>query len=182
MLTYRAVPMTAAPAFAYFGPTPAHYIPKGGFCISAFAVWEKEDRVLLVAPNLHERWVSEWVPNWRVYTADQLEVEKRSWRLPSTYIMEGEAPDDALARIMRDQLEVPGWGVLSSKLYNFYGPSRRYPGSMHWDYCFVYRVSSSEPVEPKPWFARVEFVKTRGMSTDAFGSAQGFLLQELGLL
>lgn len=167
--------------FALFGPSEKHAVVQGGFCISAFAIIRKEEdsRVLLVKPKEQERWRQEWAPNWRLYEPDFLSNEFNTWRFPSSYVREGESPDQTLKRIVEDQLGMKKYEVLSSKLLNFYEPSRRYPGKMHWDYCFVYQVKGNEEPTIKPWFSSIEFVDPKTLAGKDFGSAQGALLREL---
>lgn len=75
-----------------FGPSEKHSVIKGGFCISVFAVASKDESVLVVKPKEHPRWKEEWAPNWRLYDPEMLSGGYRSWRFPSSYIREGEAP------------------------------------------------------------------------------------------
>src|SRR5580658_4068075 len=117
--------------FGFFGPSARHDVPEGGFCISAFAIIKKRGRVLVIMPRPHARWEDEWAPNWRIYDAAGLQTEYARWRLPSTFIREGESPEEALARIMTDQLGVREYRSGPPSLQNFYEPSRRYPGKMH---------------------------------------------------
>ena len=119
-----------------------------------------------------------WAPNWRVYDAAGLKAELEKWRLPSTYVMEGEAPEHALSRIMLDQLGVKVYSVRSSSLQNFYEPSRRSPGEMHWDYCFVFSVSIHEEVKESRWLYGPRYVKPSDADVE-YGSAQGGLLTRL---
>ncbi len=168
--------------FAYFGPTEKHSMPKGGFCISAFAVAKENDRVLLLKPRDHPRWAEEWAPNWRRYSPETLLHEYGSWRFPSSYVKEGESPEETLARIIREQLELRSYEIMSSRLLSFYEPSRSFPGTMHWDYCFVYGVRLNERASSKPWCTAVEYVVTTGLKPGDFGSAQGSLASELKLV
>lgn len=170
------------PQFAYFGPTELHSVPKGGFCISVFAVAREGGRTLLVKPAEHPRWREEWAPNWRRYTPEMLKHEYESWRFPSSYVKEGEPPEGTLSRIMGDQLGVPSYEVASSRLLNFYEPSRSFPGSNHWDYCFVYEVKLNVAPSPKPWLSAAGYVDLAGLKPDDFGSAQGSLASELKLV
>ncbi|MDG6940349.1 MAG: NUDIX hydrolase [Nitrososphaerota archaeon] len=165
--------------FGFIGPTARHDVPGGGFCISVFAVIRKGESVLLVRPKAHEKWQEEWAPNWRVYEPEMLEREMRAWRLPSAYVKEGEAPEGALSRVMREQLGISRYKVAASSLENFYDPSRRFPGQMHWDYCFVFEVSTEEDVKKQPWLDAAEYVAARGAE---FGSAQEDLAKRVGLL
>lgn len=168
--------------FAYFGPTEKHSVPQGGFCISVFAIAKEDGRVLLVKPREHPRWAEEWAPNWRRYSPDALLHEYESWRFPSSYVREGESPDDTLSRVVQEQLVLRSYEVRSSRLLNFYEPSRSFPGSMHWDYCFVYEIGSDESPTLKPWFSALEYVDTRRLKPGDFGSAQGSLASDLKLI
>lgn len=168
--------------FARLGPGPRYTLPAGGFCLSSFALLEKRGKILLVKPNRHEKWAQEWAPNFKIYAAEQMEKEMNYWRFPSTYIKQGEHPDSALKRIVEDQLGVKEYAAGKGKLYNFYDPSNLFPGKMHWDYCFVYKISTGEPITKKSWLSQVEYVKTKGMDPKEFGSAQGDLAKGLRLL
>jgi len=166
--------------FGFFGPSAKHDVPEGGFCISAFAIMKKRGSVLVVKPRPHARWEEEWAPNWRIYDAAGLQAEYERWRLPSTFIRQGESPEDALARIMADQLGIREYRSGPPSLQNFYEPSRRYPGKMHWDYCFVFYISTHEEVKESPWLAASRYVKPSD-ETVQYGSAQGGLLPRLKL-
>lgn len=90
--------------FGFFGPSNDHDVPPGGFCISVFALIRKGEAVLVLKPKKDPRWEQEWSPNWRIYEPEHLEREMASWRLPSSYVKEGESPATALDRVMRDQM------------------------------------------------------------------------------
>ena len=141
----------------------------------------KDGRVLLLKAAPHELW-DQWAPNWKIYTPERAAEDTKRWRFPSAYIKEGEAPEDALARVMKEQLGIENYQVESSTLENFYNPSGRYPGKMHWDYCFVYRVRTSENPRKQDWLAHVEYLDLKGLTEEEFGSAQGDLARRLGLL
>jgi ADP-ribose pyrophosphatase YjhB (NUDIX family) len=162
--------------FGFFGPSEKHYIPGGGFCISVFAFVGKGGNVLLVRPAQHEKW-GEWAPNWRIYSDESLNREFRSWRFPSSYVKSGEHPDDALSRVMKDQLGVSKFIVKDSRLVNYYAPSRRYKGEMHWDYCFVYNVEIEDSPSPKPWLDAVRYLPIDELKEEEFGSGQGSLIE-----
>jgi hypothetical protein len=42
--------------FSFFGPSEKHFVPSGGFCISAFAIARKKEDVLVLRPAKHEKW------------------------------------------------------------------------------------------------------------------------------
>lgn len=160
---------------ALFGPSEKHHVVEGGFCISAFAVARRGEEVLLVKPKEHQAW-AEWAPNWKLYEPERYAAEFQKWRFPSSYVREGEHPDHSLSRIVQEQLGVKRYRAGRAELLNFYDPSRRYPGKMHWDYCFVYETNLGEEPGPRPWFSAVEYVDSTKLSPQDFGSGQGDLL------
>ncbi len=167
------------PDFALFGPSEKHFVPMGGFCISVFAVLQSGSELLLGKPRQHGRWQDEWAPNWRLYDSGQLEAELRRWRFPSSYVEEGESPEHALGRVMNEQLGVREYTLQSSRLLNFYEPSRRYPGRYHWDYCFVFRVMANFSPHDLPWFSELRYIAPSSLDATDFGSAQGAILMAL---
>ncbi len=168
-----------AHSFAFLGPTDQHYVMKGGFCISSFAIIREGSKLLLVKPLDHPRWLGEWAPNWRIYDPVSLSEEYRRWRFPSTYHFEGEAPEEALGRVMVEQLGLPQYAVTNHRLKSYFSPSRRFPGEMHWDYCFFFEISLKDPPVGRPWFSAVEFREGSSLRPLEFGSAQGALLEDL---
>ncbi|MCL4344428.1 MAG: NUDIX hydrolase [Nitrososphaerota archaeon] len=163
--------------YALFGPSPKHFVPEGGFCISAFAIIERDGKVLLLRPRQHQRW-EEWAPNWRIYDASSMSSEFSRWRFPSSYVAFGEHPDKTLERIMNGQLGIKNFSTPDGmKLYSFYAPSRRYPGEYHWDYCFLYKVITGEEPVGEEWIDELKYLKPSALKENDFGSAQGGLLE-----
>jgi hypothetical protein len=50
---------------------------------------------------------------------------------------------------------------------------------MHWDYCFVFEVSTEEEVREKPWLAEVKFVDPSSDRPE-LGSSHGDILKRVG--
>ena len=48
---------------------------------------------------------------------------------------------------------------------------------MHWDYCFIFEVSTKETLRPKPWLAEFAFVNQG--SNPELGSAQDAIFDAL---
>jgi hypothetical protein len=89
--------------FARYGPADRYEAsPAAGMCISVFGLVHRQGKkgVLLGLPKQDARWISEWVSGWKNYDEEELMESYSQWRLPSTYLMEGENPEDALRRIM----------------------------------------------------------------------------------
>jgi ADP-ribose pyrophosphatase YjhB (NUDIX family) len=168
--------------FARYGPLPRYETSDAGFCVSSFAILRRGERVLAGKPAPHPRWGEEWAPNWTAYGPGDVEEEYDMWRLPGTYLYEGEHPDDALKRVVEDQLGLKAYDVTDRRFLNFHDPSDWYPGRKHWDFCFVYEVETSASIERPPWWAELDYVDLRGTKPEAFGSAIGDLAKALGLL
>ncbi len=162
--------------FAVFGPTD-RYPPAtgGGMCISVFAIARRGGKVLMGVPNMKKKWISEWVPNWGIYSKADLDAEFKRWRLPAGYLLEGEHPDQALGRVMRDQLRIDGFKATSSRVLSYAAPSDWYPGNMHWDLVFVYEVDVSGPVRKLPWWKKLRFMDRAGLQDADFGWNDDFM-------
>jgi ADP-ribose pyrophosphatase YjhB (NUDIX family) len=165
----------------------AYYSPKteaapGGLCLSAFAIARRGEHFLVVKPREHPKW-QEWAPNWDVYSAERLAEQYRLWRLPSAYLREGEGPDDAVRRVVEEQLGASRCFVRQQRTLSFHDPSSRFPGARHWDLCFVYDVDvEPAPAGRLPWLAELRWAAPGELRTDDFGSAIGDLALSLGLL
>lgn len=168
--------------FARYGPAPRYGLPEAGFCLSSFAIITEGDRVLLGIARDHPRWEAEWAPNFGAYDPDERRKEFQSWRFPATYLYEGEHPDDALERVLRDQLGVAEFEAGPGAVHAFYDPSDWFPGKKHYDICFVYEVETSPPSEVPTWFARLEFVEASSLKGKDFGSAMGDLAAALRMI
>ena len=59
--------------------------------------------------------VSSWA---NLHAQEELQEAYREKRLPSTYLLEGEHPEDALRRIMRQQLGIPEYSSSGPRVYS----------------------------------------------------------------
>lgn len=169
---------------ARYGPADRYPPPPGaGMCISAFAVMRRGDKVVLGQPSLEhfDRWTDAWVSGWLMYSKQEVAALHDHWRLPSSYLLEGEHPDDALRRIMRDQLGVRGYTASSPSVFSATWPSDWYPGQRHWDLAFVYEVRAALPRRVPPWWRTLAWADPRGLPRRAFGWNDD-LMEALGLL
>ncbi len=168
--------------FARYGPSPRYGLPEAGFCLSSFAIFRQGSEVLLGKPRDHPRWEAEWAPNFAAYDPKDREAEFRSWRLPASYLYEGEHPDQAFERVMEDQLGVEDYRAGPASIRAFYDPSDWFPGELHYDLCFVYEVEAEPPLKVPPWFRALEYVECSSLRRGDFGSAMGDLAVDLGLI
>jgi len=128
--------------FARYGPADRYENPpKAGMCLSAFALVRRarQDGTLFGLPKPNKEWASDWLPSWSNYSAEELSKIYEEWRLPSTYLLEGEAPIDAVRRIMEGQLGIKKYKVMDSpRVFSYTSPSSWYRGNRHWDLAFAY--------------------------------------------
>jgi ADP-ribose pyrophosphatase YjhB (NUDIX family) len=138
-------------------------------CISAFALVRRGGKFLLGIPRQNQRWISEWISAWAVYSKEELEEAFTQWRLPSCYIREGEHPEDAVRRVIRDQLGLKKFTVSGPRVFSYAWPSDWYPGNDHWDLVLVYRVKTSERIKRLPWWKELSFVGKDDLRHANFG-------------
>lgn len=175
--------------FARYGPTD-HYedAPAAGMCISVFALVKskKKKGVLLGLPKPDERWINEWISSWKNYTDKDLAEAYKQWRLPSTYLREGEHPETALRRIMEDQLGIGDYSLAKKgpQVFSYTAPSDWYPGNNHWDLAFVYdvRVRGKSLKDMPRWWQELDFVrKKKDLLSKDYGWNDDFMRDLLGL-
>ncbi len=165
--------------FVRYGPLPRYGLPEAGFCASAFVIVRRGSKVLAGIPNDHPRWTKEWAPNWLVYKKDSVDDELRSWRLPASYLYEGENPDVTAQRVARDQLRLHIEKLTRPACQAFYDESSWYPGHKHFDLCFVYETRASAPKILPPWWERLEWVEPAFLRKQEMGSAMTDLVRRL---
>ena len=181
--------------FARYGPSDRYESPPpAGMCISVFAVvrskGKKKKGVLLGLPRPDNRWPTEWITAWRTYPERDLSRAYQQWRLPSVYLAEGEHPDEALGRIMRDQLQIQDYTVENSEsphVLSYWYPSDWYPGNNHWDLVFVYDVKVRAKDLPSKgdlphWWQEISFAKKKKDFRDKDYGGNADLMVDLGLL
>lgn len=162
-------------------PTHALYNPdlgvtEGGLCLSAFVLLRKADKVYVVRPADDARWKDDWAPNLRIYAPDALARQWGLLRFPAAYLREGEHPDAAVQRVLREQLRLDGARILQTRVHSFYGESRRFPGVPHWDLVFVAEAVTQEEPHPGRWVAEGAWRAPATLKAEEFGSAHGDLL------
>ncbi len=167
--------------FVRYGPAPRYGLPDAGFCASSFVLVRRGANVLAGIPRDQRRWRTQWQPNIDAYTPAAQEAEFRSWRLPASFLFEGEHPADTARRVMRDQLQVPVRRLAAPEVHAFHDPSSWYPGHRHYDLCFVYEVRGIAPRAIPPWWQRLEFVEPRFLRSQDLGSAMSDLVRKLHL-
>jgi hypothetical protein len=178
--------------FARYGPADRYEsVPGAGMCISAFGLVRRQGKkgVLLGLPRQDARWISEWVSGWKNYDEKELTESYSQWRLPSTYLMEGENPEDALRRVMADQLEMQDY-TISRKgpmVFSYNTPSDWYPGYNHWDLALVYDVKVKQKSQPSvkslpKWWQELYYVKKKKEFRDKDYGWNDDLMRDLGLV
>ena len=165
--------------FVRYGPAPRYQMPEAGFCASSFVIVRKGAKILAGIPRDQRRWRTQWQPNINAYSPRDQVAEFASWRLPAAFLYEGEHPEDAARRVLRDQLRIGARKLGPPVIHSFYDPSTWYPGHRHYDLCFVYQVQGVAPRTVPSWWQRLEFVEPRFLRSQELGSAMNDLLKRL---
>ena len=167
---------------ARYGPTDRYLSPPAaGVCLSVFALAEEGSRVLVGTPKPHKRWTSEWLFSWAHYSKDELDKVFQGRMLPSTYLLEGEDPKDALDRIVGDQIRVRKYRATSPLILSYNSPSDWYPGNSHWDLAIVYPVKLQQSLRRPLWWRELEFVQKSRLRAKEFGWNADFV-RDLGIV
>jgi ADP-ribose pyrophosphatase YjhB (NUDIX family) len=174
--------------FARYGPSD-HYEspPPAGMCISVFAVVKRQGKkgVLFGLPRPDNRWPTDWLTSWRSYSEKELSKSYQEWRLPSVYLAEGEHPDEALRRIMKEQIGIANFEMPKGgpRIYSYSAPSDWYPGNNHWDLVFVYdiKVRPKDVKDVPRWWQELGFMKKKEIRGKNFGWNED-LMRDLELL
>lgn len=167
-------PVPRSVKFARFGPKEGE-APKGGTCLSSFAVVRKDGQILVGKIGQPEVWADRWELNLQFPARWQ-----NRWQLPAAYLRFGEHPDLAARRILEEQLEVKNYEIRGRLVKSFAAPSSTYPGETHWDICFIYDASVNEEIKAKPWFPELRFVSMSEALQLDFGRSHNEILASLG--
>ncbi len=108
--------------FARFGADKIVFpTPDQGLCVGSFLLIEKGGSLLFGK-------------------AVKPEFAKGKWLLPASHLKYGEHPDEAVRRIVKEQLSSEAKGIKYRGVWGF--------SEGHWDMCFVYDVKLKN--EPRP--------------------------------
>jgi len=174
--------------FASYGPSD-HYeeAPAAGMCIRVFAIVRRAGKkgVLLGQPKQDARWITEWLNSWKNYSEKELFEAYQQWRLPSSYLREAEHPEDALKRVMVDQVVIREYSVSKKgpRVFSYSASSDWYPGNNHWDLAFVYDVKvRTKGKEIPKWWQELEFVKKKKDLREKDYGWNADFMRDLGLV
>lgn len=155
---------------ARYGPPPRYPpAPAAGMCISAFAVVRRRGRVLAGLPRFGPRWRNEWLTSLASYTPEEQAAMEEEWRLPATYLLEGEHPEKALDRVMRSQLGAKKYAMKGLTVGSWAVKSDWYPGHKHWDLAFVYQVTAELPARVPRWWREMAWCTPAELRKMDFG-------------
>jgi ADP-ribose pyrophosphatase YjhB (NUDIX family) len=143
-------------------------------CISVFALLRGKGGLLVGVSEPGGRWDSEWLPSNRK-DADEPDREGVLWRLPSAYLIEGEHPEEALRRVVQDQLGIRAFEHSDPRVLSYSEPSDLYPGNRHWDLAFAYEVTASRAPRRRPHWKELLFLDASELRTRNFGWNDDFV-------
>jgi len=119
-------------------------IPEGGVCISAFVVISlrgDSKSVLMGRVNKRAPW-----DHIGALDAERVERHSKGWMLPSSHLIFGESPQDAVVRILKEQLGLDDQRFESPQVFSeVYGPQN------HWDLEFVFLGERNDVPNHEAW-------------------------------
>lgn len=106
-------------------------IPEGGMCLSVFLViWKGSRRNVLLG---HIDTGADW-QNIGALGGEYAEKVKKGWMLPSSHLVLYESPQEAVARVLKEQLSLDWTDIMPEPLRVY---SEVYTRYRHWDIEFV---------------------------------------------
>lgn len=162
---------------ARYGPVDRYMTPPpAGMCLSAFALVRRGDSFLIGRARENPNWAARWLFSWANYSQEELLKMYRNRLVPSTYLLEAEHPEDAVKRVMTQQLQMPHYKASLSKVLSYNMPSDWYPGHLHWDLAFAYEVETSDPVKSLPWWKELGYLSRKALRAEEFGWNSDFVV------
>ncbi len=116
-----------------------------------------------------------------MYSKEEVDKIYKQTRLPSSYLIEGEHPEQALLRVMRDQLGIEEFSASAPLVMSYNSPSDWYPGKSHWDLVFLYAVKTSASPKRSPWWHELAFLSKREFRRKDLGWNED-MMKDLGLV
>ena len=138
-------------------------VPADGMCLSAFVVLssaEHPSSVLLGKIEPSAPW-----DHLGALDTDRVQAWQYLWMLPASHLLVFESPQEAAARVLREQLRIPSLPLMEPKVVSeVYAPVRFPNAKQHWDIEFIFRGKIPESsIGPLPNWKELEFVDTRSL-------------------
>jgi ADP-ribose pyrophosphatase YjhB (NUDIX family) len=154
-------------------------VPKGGTCLSSFLVMKKKSGILVGKMAKPEIWVERFLVG-EMFAPKYAASNK--WLLPASHLKYGEKPEDAVRRVLVEQLGIPKSKLSLLEVQSHLAKDPDDPEAAHWDICFVYEGAFNGKLQKPEWFSELTFVKPRQLTTEDFTRGHGDVLMELGLI
>lgn len=157
-------------------------IPDGGICLSSFLVISDKqvrNRILFGRLNPAAPW-----DHIGALDPPRVTVHSKGWMLPSSHMMIRESPQEAAARILKEQLGLDGKVDLSEpKVVSEVYTPKRFPGlASHWDLEFIFQgeLDSKLLRQNKAWIS-LEFISVDRLKRSEISRSHEDILKHVGL-
>jgi len=147
-------------------------IPDGGICLSSFVVLSppgKPNEVLMGKLNPAAPW-----DHIGALDKERAETNSRGWMLPSSHLILFESPQEAAARILREQLSISDQKLTGPYVFSeVYGPKN------HWDLEFIFTGEKESAPKTDSW-SELKFVDTTKAKKEEFARSHEDILAHIG--
>ncbi|MEM3852455.1 MAG: hypothetical protein QXP70_05585 [Methanomassiliicoccales archaeon] len=154
-------------------------VTPGGTCICSFVFLRLGNHILVGMPTKPELWSQRFgVPPERAS-----EVGGGRYVLPASHLNWFEAPEEAAARVLREQLdlELPASKLKLIEVQSHVSDNPN-PERSHWDISFVYLAdmpaAAAKKLIAQDWFSGLSFVSPRRLKSGDFLWGHGDVLEK----
>lgn len=155
-------------------------IPQGGMCLSAFVLLGetgKPKSVLMGRLNPEAPW-----DHIGALDKARVEIHSKGWMLPSSHLMIHESPQEAAARIAREQLGFQYLNLSEPKVVSEVYATRFGGSSKHWDFEFIFLGTlDRNSVKKTDAWKDLEFIDLVTVDPSSIARLHGDILESAGL-
>ena len=157
-------------------------LPDGGMCLSSFLVISESDskRVLMGHLNPKAPW-----DHIGALDESRIQAHSKGWMLPSSHLIVHESPQEAAARILKEQLGIDNRMVTLSdpKVVSEVSTPKRFPNlPQHWDIEFIFRgtLASGVQVPKSDAWTDLKFVDVNKTARSEMARSHEDILESIG--
>ncbi|PSN99834.1 hypothetical protein B9Q05_11280 [Candidatus Marsarchaeota G2 archaeon ECH_B_1] len=169
--------------FADFGKNLPYYcmdtIPDGGMCLSVFLVITQKTTGLVLMGKVNPEF-AEWEHIGAINRERLLRIADK-WMLPASHFIVYESPNDAVKRVLKEQLSMQNLELKGPFVYSEVYDIERANIKNHWDLEFVYTGELEKLPPQNPAWKELGFVDVNALNDKEFARNHQDILANLGI-